>query len=508
MSHLKKSGLIAASIFLLFFTACGGGSNGGNNPAPQPRPAVTISIAQSLTVRVGESKTLNVTRQNTDDFTVSASPASGSGCTRTDANTVRCAPTAAGTYTVTVTATADTSRTSSSTVTVPDLEIFDGAEQTLYADETEGVEISFNAPGDWTATATDDGTGNPPTWLTLSIAASASSLNDVFTAALQATGDTTINGLAGNNTIILTLQPNDSGEGRTATITISTANKQIEVTITQLYYTEDEDPYIVSISIAPATLNVRVGESKTFTVTRQNTDDFTLSVAPTSGSGCVKSTNTVTCTPMAAGTYNVTVTATTDTTKTATATLTASESGELGEPGLPYVLAEKVAVKYIVTRGDTVSHIQINAGDRFDGWDYRLHRVEVLSEDGLTVNFVGILDHDVKKAWSWIAHMGWQEDGYDEDEIVEVQHQALPDKDKEILGMQSHAYLIIAYSSGGSSTTTTAWIGNGFLLASEVKIEKNGNVVSVTKVEAINIAYEVPSEAFTQTLDINWNWAM
>ena len=80
---------------------------------------------------------------------------------------------------------------------------------------------------------------------------------------------------------------------------------------------DNPPPPAVSITITP-TLNMLVDESKTLTVTPQNTD-FTVSVNPTSGSGCEKSDNTVVCEPTLAGTYTVTVTATADTTKKATA---------------------------------------------------------------------------------------------------------------------------------------------------------------------------------------------
>jgi len=327
MCHLKKSGFIAASIFLMFFTACGGGNNYNNSNNNNNQPVVNISIAPSLTVRVGESKTLNVTRQSTDDFTVTASPASGSGCGKSGNNAIVCTPTAAGSYTVTVTATADTSKRAQTTVTVPDLEIFDGAEQMiLYADEEDGQEISFNSPGDWTATATDADTGNAPTWLTLSNVTDTLAVNSM-NADIQPYTVTTISGTAGNNSIKITLSLNDTGQDRTATIVISTANMQIEVTITQRFFTEAEDPNIVWIYILPETTSVAVGGSRTFIVSSKNTGDFTVSVSPASGSGCVRSGDAVTCTPTAEGTYNVTARASADATKTAVAVLTVTTGG-------------------------------------------------------------------------------------------------------------------------------------------------------------------------------------
>jgi alpha-tubulin suppressor-like RCC1 family protein len=325
MNHLKRIVFLAAALTLLLLTACGGGNDSNNNN----KQAVNISIAPALTVRVGETKTLNVTMQRTDDFSVSVVPATGSGCDKSG-DAVACTPTAAGAYTVTVTASADTSKTSRATVTVPDLEIFAGGEQTLYADETESEEITFNAPGDWTATAIDDGTGEAPAWLTLALGGNSLAINNASALSFEAAADTTISGPAGNNSITITLQPNISGADRTAIIiiTITATNKQVTVTITQRYITEDEDEDEVLVSISPLSQTTMVGDSKTFTVTRQNTG-FTLSVVPASGHGCVESADSVVCTPTAAGTYSVTVTADADPTKTAAATLTADTTPDL-----------------------------------------------------------------------------------------------------------------------------------------------------------------------------------
>ena len=144
-----------AMLMALFIAACGGdGKNGGDNNNRNNQTVINISIAPlSLNVRVGETKPLTVTRQNTDDFTLSVSPASGSGCEKNGNNAISCTPKAAGTYTVTVTATTDATKKSTATVTVPGLEVLGGMEQTLYADETKGAEIVFNSPDPWTETA-------------------------------------------------------------------------------------------------------------------------------------------------------------------------------------------------------------------------------------------------------------------------------------------------------------------------------------------------------------------
>ena len=127
MNSLKKAGIISATIFLMFFIACGGGNNNNNNSQ-----AVNITITQTLTVHVGESKNLQVTRQNTDDFTLSVSPASGLDCVKNGNNAVACTPTASGSYAVTVTATADATKKSTATVTVHELEIISGDTELVF----------------------------------------------------------------------------------------------------------------------------------------------------------------------------------------------------------------------------------------------------------------------------------------------------------------------------------------------------------------------------------------
>ena len=368
----KYSGFIATVIISMFFIACGDnkGNSGNNNNNNQNGNMPTISMSQSnVKAYVGDVKTIPVTAQYTD-FTVTASP-SGSGCAKSANNAaVTCTPTASGTYTVTVTATADTTKRVTATVTVPELEIFNGGKQTLYADEAEGLSITFNAAGNWTATAADD-YGDAPSWLSLSTVSGLAGfieddsdlealggspaclkdcgqdvsvhgeagnfnissedyltdgqleLHDVQTAAA-------IIGPSGNNTIKVTLlKPNDSMANRTATITIATSSGQITATIIQRYVTSDGNPYMpggssdITISMSPPSANTIVGTQMTFVVATQNTD-FTMSVSPASGSGCAKSGGNVVCTPTAAGTYTVTLTATADTSKKATATLTAT----------------------------------------------------------------------------------------------------------------------------------------------------------------------------------------
>jgi formylglycine-generating enzyme required for sulfatase activity len=78
----------------------------------------------------------------------------------------------------------------------------------------------------------------------------------------------------------------------------------------------------IKVEISQDTATVKTGQSVTFTVTTQNTG-FDLSVSPETGDGCVRTDNTVVCTPTAAAKYTLTVTATADLTITKTATFTA-----------------------------------------------------------------------------------------------------------------------------------------------------------------------------------------
>ena len=107
-------GFIATAIFLMtFFTAC------GDKEKKPPVTSVSISISPITTnINVGETRTLNVTRTNTNDFNLSVNPSTGHDCVKSGSNAVVCKPTAAGTYTVTVTASADSTKTATATLTV------------------------------------------------------------------------------------------------------------------------------------------------------------------------------------------------------------------------------------------------------------------------------------------------------------------------------------------------------------------------------------------------------
>ena len=341
----KRAGFITIAIISMFFAACGGDSTSnknrdGNKYNP---PAINLSMASSVKAYVGESKTIPVTVQGDTSFTVSVDK-SGSGCEKSGNNIV-CKPAASGTYAVTATATADAAKKVTATLTVPEIEVMGGNNQTLYADDTESSIITFNAAGNWTAMASD-GDGGIPAWLSLDVVSGLSVddsdiqlyeedyiqlySGDDYEDAEVSINAVNVSGGSGNNFISVTLQPNDSLADRTATITITTSTGQITITITQRFIKRDGTPLTpedVSISISPATASITVGTSRTFTVTRANTADFTLS-AP-SAAGCAKSgVNVVACTPTTAGIYTVTVTATADATKNASATLTVTTANQ------------------------------------------------------------------------------------------------------------------------------------------------------------------------------------
>jgi alpha-tubulin suppressor-like RCC1 family protein len=81
-----------------------------------PTPA-NIAMTQTLKVHVGETKTLRVTKQGIEDYTVSIYPAEGLNFAK-NANAIRVTGVTAGTYVVVVASTADTFTQASATVKV------------------------------------------------------------------------------------------------------------------------------------------------------------------------------------------------------------------------------------------------------------------------------------------------------------------------------------------------------------------------------------------------------
>jgi len=226
MKYLKIMGLFAAAMSLLLFAACGGGSGNNNNNKKNDPPPVSVSISimppTTLTMLVGESKTLNVTVTPQDtNFTVSVVPASGSGCEKSGNNAVTCTPTAADKYTVTVTADATKTATAQINVMEEEVEIDEGAGDITEITSEYGdirIPISFTAVDDWTASITD--------YVSTSSAIRLSSVQDDCDVEPKSGG-------AGEHTINVTCAPNATGADRLADIVISTRDSEWSVTITQ-----------------------------------------------------------------------------------------------------------------------------------------------------------------------------------------------------------------------------------------------------------------------------------
>ena len=222
------------ALLILSLTACGGGG-GGSKPGNPGQKTVSISILpKTASVEIGKSVTLTVNAQNTD-FTVSSTPASGSGCVKSGGS-VACTPTRAGTYDITVTASADTTKTATARITVSnppvpvhEIEVIESPgeiDETVYADGRVQKTVTFTATGNWTASIAD--------MRAMNIFASLSASTDVST--LAALSDCSIDiksGGAGTHTITITCRPNTAAANLVIDVKISTANDQVVITITQ-----------------------------------------------------------------------------------------------------------------------------------------------------------------------------------------------------------------------------------------------------------------------------------
>ena len=160
MRHLKRNRvfnyhlLLAASVFLLFFAACGGkGSKKPDDPdvpvPPPPPPPVVVSITISptaATIKAGDSIPLTVTPQNTG-FTVSASE----GSFTTSGNIVTYTPPSSkGEYELTVTASSDTTKRATALISVfeiDDIDIPEAVHTELYGINNHGLMIGESVDG-------------------------------------------------------------------------------------------------------------------------------------------------------------------------------------------------------------------------------------------------------------------------------------------------------------------------------------------------------------------------
>ena len=262
--------------------------------------SVSISIdPATATVTAGQSRTFEVTAVNTG-FSFAVVPASGHGCVKSGGNVV-CTPTFAGTYEITVTATENTSKTDSATLTVASVE----------------VSISISP-----ATATIESGANRTFEVT--------ALNTAYTFSVSPDSGHGCNTYAGN----IRCSPTSPD---TYTITV-TATEDSTKTATATFTAKGSviveppppPPPAVSISISPkSTEAIELEEDVEFTVTIENTEntDFSFSVSPDTGHGCVKNDMIVTCTPTLADFYTLTVTADADFSKKDSVTFEAVEGG-------------------------------------------------------------------------------------------------------------------------------------------------------------------------------------
>ena len=131
-------------------------------------------------------------------------------------------------------------------------------EQTVYADEEEGESgVRFTTIAPWTSSvrdvrsatetrADDDAeTRSTEHWLSL----------------------TPSSGGAGSHTVALTLEPNLTGEDRTAVISINSAGTVLEISITQQGVRGDGTVPVASVTLCETTATLFVGSTKTFTAT-------------------------------------------------------------------------------------------------------------------------------------------------------------------------------------------------------------------------------------------------
>ena len=365
---------------------------------------LTLSVAPQVNARVGESKTVPVTTQNTD-FTVSADKV-GSGCARADDKSIVCSPTASGEYHLTLTATVDASITAGLTVNVPEIEIDSDEALELFADDTESNEIIFNAASEWTADVKNSN-GSVPSWIGLSAASGhVASQFTVKSAAVRATSisvptvphitdrSPSISGEKGTNYITVVLDPNYSKVPRTAIITITTAkNGQKTITVTQLPTTKDGIVLgdAVTISISPPEANTLPGEKRTFSVTAVHTD-FTFSVVPSTGHGCDRIADTIACTPTAEGAYEIKVTALNNPSKIDTANLIAAYE---------YVADANIRVNLSLLGAKRVSEVRFDAKPSGFSSPQILQQISLLG-DGVLSLTVG----DLRAAISAISPAG------------------------------------------------------------------------------------------------------
>jgi len=138
--------------------------------------------------------------------------------------------------------------------------------QTIYADETAGFNIDFVATGAWTSAITEGTT-----------AKSTKSETDLWLSIEPDYGAD-----AGEYTIVITLEPNTTGEDRAATIILTCNSEDTTIEISQMSTTESgevyELPKTVSVGEQEGTLTAETTGTVTFAVTTSNIANGTYSI--------------------------------------------------------------------------------------------------------------------------------------------------------------------------------------------------------------------------------------
>jgi len=330
MKYLRIKEVIIA-LSLTFLIACGD----NNKPSGENPPTPTLEVQSPATVRVGESKEIEVKAQHTD-FTVSENNA---GCSRISSESIRCEPHVAGQHTVRLTTTAQPSQTKELTVNVPAMDTDGDDELTPFADTAMSDDIVFYAAEPWKAEVKGPN-GEDVTWIGLIYDSGTLAVKALNSVKIQAAtgGESSIEGSAGKNNIRVILDPNYKKEEREAIITIAlksdpTAKKEITVKQSPTAEGEPEgtfygDTLTISINLKneSATLD---DEPKTFIVTVPHigdvpATDFEFYVLPAIGADCNRPDKeyVIVCKPTAEDTYKITVIATENRDKSDEATLT------------------------------------------------------------------------------------------------------------------------------------------------------------------------------------------
>jgi len=260
MQYPKRAGFIVAAVCFMFFAACEGERRVGNSSEDNPFVQISISQVGTAKMRLGESKTLNVTPTNTD-FTLS-SPA-GAGCVKNGATTVICTPVSEGKYDIKVTATADTKKSAATTITVEFVSI-SISPATAIVKRDEPAEFTVSANGHFELSTTSQ------------------SRHDAYCHKDPRVPDRVF------------CAPEFAG---TYAVTVIAADG-----------TTDTASFTTLIGISPNVVEKGVKVKEEFAVFDVNATDFTVSTTPATNITCVKNGSEVICVPLNEGFFIITVT--------------------------------------------------------------------------------------------------------------------------------------------------------------------------------------------------------